>query len=309
MLATHAGTAHAGAWVPEPGHFYLELRGLFVTATQGFSPDGGRRQLKAGSSLTLSGAPGGATPARLRDGAALVYGEIGLATRLAVVVDFTLVRSVTVERQDTRALSSVGVGDLHAGLRLVLLDEEVSCAIEAKLGIPTGRSDGEVPLGTGDLRGELTLHLGHVWERVPFFVQVALGAELRGSGTQRVESPSFMSSVHDVNVDYASELVYAAEVGYLARIGERVRLSPSIRVDGVYGTRKPTTDEPASLEVDPIAPASMRYLRLTAQLAAEIRPSPKKPGAVVVGLGGGAFVWGQGLPAEGQVTLALGYKR
>ena len=294
--------------MPEPGHFYLELRGLFVTATQGFAPSGDRRRLEARSSV-VNGLAGGPVNARLLDGAALIYAEVGLATRLALVADFALARSVTVEREGTRDLSSTGIGDLHAGLRLVLLDEEVTCAVEARLGIPTGRSDGAVPLGTGDLRGELSLHLGHVWERVPFFLQVALGAELRGSGTQRVESPGLTSSVHEASVDYASGLVYAAEVGYLARIGARLRLSPVVRVDGLYGTRRPSTEEPASLYVDPVAPASLRYVRLSVQLSAEIATAQRERGrgAVIVSVGGGAFVWGEGLPAAGQ--LALGYKR
>ena len=302
--------AQAGAWVPEPGQFYLELRGIFVTATQGFAPSGARRRLEA-RSLVMNGLAGGAVNARLTDGAAQLYGEVGLATRLALIADFSLAHAVTVEREGTRDLSSAGIGDADVGLRLVLLDEEVSCAVEARLGIPTGRSDGEVPLGSGDLRGEFTLHLGRVWEHVPFFVQVALGAELRGSGTQRVESPGLTSSVHATHVDYASGLVYAAEVGYVARVGERLRLSPALRVDGLYGSRRPSTEEPASLYVDPVTPASLRYVRLSVQLSAEFSTAQRTRGrgAVIVSLGGGAFVWGQGLPAAGQLTLALGYKR
>ena len=295
--------AHAGAWVPDPGHFYLELRGLFITTAQGFDTRGARRTLRADSPL-------GAVPARLRDGQAILYGEVGLATRLAVVADLAVLRSVTLARDGTSNLSAVGVGDLHAGLRLVLLDEEVTCAIEARLGIPTGRSDGAVPLGPGDLRGELVLHLGHVWERVPFFVQLALGAELRSSGTQRIDvSVVPQGASRTVSVDYAPALVYAAEVGYLARTtGGRVRFSPVVRIDGQHGTRAPSANAPASADVDPVAPASMRYLRVSAQVSAELRPSRRRPDAVIVSAGGGAFVWGQGLPAAAQVSLALGYR-
>ena len=288
--------------MPDPGHFYLELRGLFVTAAQGFDQAGSRRALRADSPL-------GAVPARLRDGQALLYGEVGLATRLAVVADLAVVRSVTLARDGAGNLSAVGPGDLHVGLRLVVLDEEVTCALEARLGVATGRSAGPVPLGPGDLRGDLVLHLGRVWERVPLFVQLALGAELRSSGTQRIDGPTLGGASHTVSVDYAPGLVYAAELGYLARLGERLRLSPVVRVDGQHGTHAPTTSAPASMEVDPVAPASLRFLRVTAQLSVEVRVSARRRDALVFSVGGGAFVWGQGLPAAGQVALALGHRR
>lgn len=256
-------------------------------------------------------------PSRLYDAGLHVYGEVGVATRLAVLAGFQLLRGLSLAPESPGSgagTTALGIGDLDAGLRLLLFDEEVTCSLQATLGIPTGRSDASLPLGTGDLRGAFVLSVGRVGARVPLFFSVDLGGNIRGSGRQRA-----MGLVGDgttVTIDYASELLYAGELGYLVSReprGRRVRLSPRVRLDGRYGTRAPTTPTAAALVEAPIAPESVRFVRLSAALGVEIavgRPSRSTPiTSLIIDLSGGAFVWGEGLPAAGQASLAFGIKR
>lgn len=291
--------------MPAPGHFYLELRQHFATTAQGFDADGGRRRLSTTSSL---GVP---VAAHLYDAQTALYAELGLATRLALIADFAVLRSVSLTRPDERARSGLGLGDLRAGLRLVLLDEEVSCAIDAKLAIPTARSDGEVPLGPGDLRGEFTLSAGKTWDRIPFVVVVEVGARLRTSGKQRLAATSAFMTPTAIELDYASELTYALGLGYSARVGERLQLSPRISLDGRHGFSAPNDSAPALPFVDPLHPRSVRVLRLGASLGFGISlgGAGRQLRRIDVQVGGGAFVWGEGLPAAGEATLAVGLVR
>jgi hypothetical protein len=308
MLVPAAATA--GPWLPAPGKLYLELRESFDTTSQGFDSDGNRHRLRT---LSDDGLP---VATRLYDAHTKIYGEIGLATRLAIVVELDALSVVAMPRAGHSARRAVGLGDLAAGFRLQLLDEEVACAIDARLGIPTGSADDPQPLGTGDLRGEFVLSVGRVFERVPIVVAVELGARLRSSGTQRAQAagrtatlvdPLDPSSLAKVRIDYSSELVYGLWIGWLGRIGERVRITPRVTVDGRHGF-----SAPEALPIDPVAPASMRLLRLGAQIAVAVALRGRRPqpaASVHVGLGGGAFVWGQGLPAAGELSLALGFSR
>jgi hypothetical protein len=248
--------------------------------------------------------PLGLVPTRLDDGGLQLYGEVGIATRLAVVADFQPLHSLRLARGGSD-VTAVGTGDLDAGLKLLLFDEEVTCSLQATLGIPTGRSDAALPLGTGDLRGAFVLSIGHVWDRVPLFFSVDLGAIVRSSGDQRVNGVT-------TTIDYASELVYAGELGYLAKLSERVRLTPRVRLDGQHGVRKPTTPVPSDLIDAPIAPESVRFVRVTAGIGVDVALSSRARGPVthlLVDATGGAFVWGEGLPAAGQVSLGFGLKR
>jgi hypothetical protein len=250
-----------------------------------------------------------------------LYGEVGLAVRLAFVAELRLLGVVATTRPGERAREAIGVGDLDVGVRLQLLDEEVACAVEARLGIPTGNADAAQPLGTGDLRGEFVLSIGRVWERVPVFLVAELGARIRSSGTQRAQAAGRDASMVDpleptaaaarVTIDYASELVYRLELGYLWRVRghERLRITPRLSLDGRHGLSAPTP-----LPIDPVAPASLRLLRLGAALGFSVALLSRErasfsTGEVHVGLGGGAFVWGEGLPAAGEVSLWLGLSR
>jgi hypothetical protein len=193
--------------------------------------------------------------------------------------------------------------------------------VDARLGIPTGSSDAAQPLGTGDLRGEFVLSIGRVWERVPVFFVAELGMRIRSSGTQRAQAAGREPSAADpleptaaaarVNIDYASELVYRLELGYLwhVRGHERLRMTPRLALDGRHGL-----SAPVSLPIDPVAPASVRLLRLGAALSLGIALMSHGrvvhgSGEVYVGIGGGAFVWGEGLPAAGEASVWLGFSR
>src|SRR5262249_43207229 len=126
--------AIAGPWLPAPGKLYLELRESFDTTEQGFDSEGHRRRLQT---LSDDGLP---VATRLYDAHTKLYGEIGLATRLALIVELDALGVVVTPRAGHSARGAVGLGDLAAGFRLQLLDEEVACAIDARLGIPTGSS-------------------------------------------------------------------------------------------------------------------------------------------------------------------------
>lgn len=305
-----AAPASASPWLPAPGHFYLELRETFDTTAQGFDAAGTRH------TLGVLDENGGVAATRLYDAQTRLYAEVGLATRLAVLARFTMLHAVALPRAGEPSSGAVGVGDLDAGFRLQLLDEEVTCALEATLGIPTGPSGGRQPLGTGDLRGQALLSIGHVGQRRPFYVVLDLGAQLRSSGHQSALAsgqlgglaPGVPLNGATVTLDYASELVYALELGYIARLGERTRLFSHVSLDGRYGLRAP-----AVLLIDPISPVSTRFVRLGAGLGLEVtprrRPRDGVPLRLLIQGGGGAFVWGEGLPAAGDLSLALGLSR
>ncbi len=307
IVALSSADGFASPWLPAPGHFYLELRETFDTTAQGFDASGSRH------SLGVLAADGTVVGTRLYDAQTRLYAEVGLATRLAFVARFTLLRDVDLSKRPSEPGSrAIGIGDLDAGFRVQLLDEEVACALEATLGIPTGRADGMQPLGTGDLRGQVLLSIGHSGQRLPFYVVIDLGAQLRSSARQSaLAAGSPMPGdvgASTIDIDYASELVYALELGYVARLGERLRLFSRLTLDGRYGLRAPST-----LPIDPIAPASLRFVRVGAGLGLEIAPRPKaasrSPLRVLVQVSGGAFVWGEGLPAAGDVSVALGISR
>jgi len=309
LVGACAARAYAGPWIPRPGHFYLELRGGFATTATGYDPEGNRRQLRTDAD------DGRAVPTRLYDSHTTLYTEVGLATRLALVADLVMVRSLVMPRPGEQAREALGTGDLRAGLRLLLLDEEVSCALEAKLVVPTGASDGALPLGPGDLRGEAVLSIGHVWDRLPFFIVVELGARLRSSGEQRAPRTG-LRAAPSVLVDYASELSYALELGYLAKLGPRFRITPRVSLDGRHGFTSVGAAAPASSDIDPVAPASVRLLRASASLGFGVlmprrsgSPAAIGPMRVEVSLQGGGFLWGQGLPAVGELALAVGLSR
>jgi hypothetical protein len=306
LLALFANDSSASPWVPAPGHFYLELRDSFDTTAQGFDANGSRRSLSTFSSA------GAVVSSRLYDAQTRLHAEVGIATRLAFIASFTLLRDVDLTRPAERGSHALGIGDLDAGFRVQLLDEEVACALEATLGIPTGRADGAQPLGTGDLRGQVLLSIGHIGQRVPFYVAVDLGAQLRSSAKQSALAAGTpmpgVIGASTFDIDYASELVYAFELGYIARLGERLRLFSRVTLDGRWGLTTPPT-----LPIDPIEPESLRFLRLGAGLGLEIAPrsrsAMRSPLRVLVQLSGGAFVWGEGLPAAGDVSFALGISR
>jgi hypothetical protein len=310
LLALVSSRAAASPWLPAPGRVYLQLSESFVSTAEGFDHAGHRRPL-----LTM-GDNGLPVPTRLSDGETHLYAEIGLATRLAITAEMTVLSVIAQPRGGHLARKAVGAGDLTAGIRLQLLDEEVTCAIDARLGIPTGSADAQLPLGTGDLRGEMILSFGRVWDHVPIFLVAELGARIRSSGTQRAQAAGRPADVDPlsanptdarVTLDYASEIVYGLALGYIAKVRERIRLQPRISVDGRHGL-----SAPQPLPIDPIAPASMRLVRLGAALGVSIdlpQRHRRASGRVDVSVTGGAFVWGEGLPAAGDFGLALAFAR
>lgn len=312
-VCTTSKGALAGPWLPAPGRVYVELREQFSSTAQGFDSNGGRRRLHT---LTDDGLP---VPTRLYEARSRVYSEIGLATRLALVADLTLLDTISTPRAGRAARAATGVGDLSTGLRVQLLDEEVACSLSVTLGIPTGRSDEAQPLGSGDLRGEVVLSFGKIWERTPVFFAAELGARLRSSGTQRTLAAGLapvdaLGAPADARstINYASELLYAVELGYLWSLGERLRLTPRVMLEGRHGL-----SAPLPLTIDPVAPTSMRFVRIGAALGfgvplgsrRDARQAEKVKARLEVQVGGGAFVWGQGLPAAGELAIALGLSR
>jgi hypothetical protein len=305
---------------------YLELAEQFITTARGFDATGHLRPLQT---LRDDGTP---VATRLYDASTRLYGEVGLATRLALVTQLTVLRAIATPRAGETARDAAGIGDLLAGFRLQLLDEEVSCALDARLGIPTGAADAPQPLGTGDLRGEVMLSVGRMGERLPIFFVIELGARLRASGTQRAQAAGRAAPGTDplspltpgerVEIDYASEILYGGELGYVVRAGERLRITSRIALDGRHGLTAP-----ASLPIDPVAPSSVRLVRLGASLSIGAVLGRRRPTAgqamtqpmtqpitqpitqIDVRLGGGGFVWGEGIPAAGELSLALGVSR
>ncbi len=164
-------TAFAGAWTQEEKGYYLKVAAL---------------QLKSRSDLDSLGVevdkPG---MGELRDFNLAVYLEYGLSERL------TLVAAVPYKRlQDQRIIANRiatertwGTGDLEARLRWKLRDTPLVASVAVGGKIPLGYEVDEkirVPLGTGEMDGDIRLLLGRSFYPFPGYITGELGYRARG---------------------------------------------------------------------------------------------------------------------------------
>ncbi len=184
-----SSTAFAGAWTQEQKGYYFKIAA---------------NSLKSSSDLDSLGVeldkPG---MGELKDFNLTAYVEYGLLQRL------TLVAIVPYKRlEDQRRISSIiatekvwGFGDLEARLRWKLRDQPLVASVAAGLKVPLGYAvdeDTRVPLGTGEVDGDIRLLLGRSLHPVPGYLSGEIGYRIRGG-------------------PYSAEILYALEAGLAQR--------------------------------------------------------------------------------------------
>lgn len=274
--------ARAGPWLFPAGHGYVQLRQAYSTADVRFDANGDRAPVRIG------GTGGGLVPSSWGLLDTTLYAEVSALSRLAFFIDADLLRSVW-QPSGRRAL---GFSDLTLGAKLLIFDDVLTLTAVLAVTAPTGRSDDRLPLGEGDVRTEIGIMAGKLFEPLPFFVDVRVTFVLRGSATQLDPiDPSVRR-----RVAYSSEARYVLEGGYTLRTRRRglASLTALIRLDGVYSTGAPVEDG-----LGLIAPPTRAFLRLLGSLA--WRPIAK----LELSVSGGGFVAGRTLPTLSEVAGAV----
>jgi hypothetical protein len=119
-----APAAHCGPWLPAPGHYYSEVRGDYLSASD-FNDRLGKERPLAGGGL-----------AQRR--ALVSYSEFGWKKRIAVILGIPAT-SVTRRTADGRLNStSTGLGDLQIGMRFKLSEGPAALAFQVDWGAPAG---------------------------------------------------------------------------------------------------------------------------------------------------------------------------
>jgi hypothetical protein len=285
-----AAPATAGPWLPGRWHFYLQLRESVLAADQRYDSTGALRP------IALADATGATQPSSYRELLTDLYGELGLAQRLSVLVDFRALEAIWQPIAGAAARRAIGPSDLYLAGKLLLFDDELSAALQVGVGVPAGSATADVPLGQGDLRTDFLLLVGKLFEHPEVFVSVEAGVRLRGAAVVADPHAPGMTT----SVEYSHEIRGAAQAGYTVRPDRRGlrALVFALKLEGAYALQTPVEDGLGTL----VAPAAS-YLKL----GAEITWRPRA--GIDLTLGGHYFVAGRSVPAFAEAALALGFGR
>jgi hypothetical protein len=267
--------AQAAPWVPGRWHFWTQLRESALIADQRYDAGGQLRPI-------VAALPGGATvKSSYRWALTDLYAELGLGARLSLLVDFAALSAIVQPVGGEPDRRAVGVSDLYLGGKVLLFDDEVTASLQAAVAVPTGALTAAVPLGSGDVRGDLILLVGKIFDRPAIFVSAEVGLRLRG-------------------MDYSHQLLYAAQVGWTWRAGRRGlrALTVAARLEGRYALATPVEDGLGIL-----TPRSERFTKLGADLVFLLGRG------VALGVGGHGFVAAQSMPAFGEAAVSVSYAR
>ncbi len=184
---------------PHPrGKGYFKLNEQVLRSDSYFLPSGDKVSITKQSRYTTS-----------------LYGEFGLSDRFTVVGYIPFYQRITI---DAGSNPNSAMADWELGVRLGLVTNGPTVvAIQAMAGLPTGDSDEEVGLFTGD--GEFnqlfSLQVGHSLWPTPGYLKAEIGFNNRES-------------------DFSDELRYALEAGFM--VGERIGVSGWLRGVKALGT-------------------------------------------------------------------------
>jgi hypothetical protein len=271
-----SSTARAAPWMPGRWHFWLQLRESVLVADQRWDATGHLQPI-----LAVVDPSGTKATSGYRWALTDLYGELGFGTRLSLVVDFAALSAIVQPVTGEDARSAVGVSDLYLAGKLLLFDDELTATLLAGVTVPTGALTTAVPLGPGDVRGDLILEVGKIFERPAIFLSADVGFRLRG-------------------MDYSHQLVYAAQAGWTWRAARRGlrALTLVVKLEGRYALATPVEDGLGLL-----TPQSERFTKLGGEVVAALGRG------VALTVGGHYFVAGQTMPAFGEAALAISYAR
>ncbi len=188
----------AGGWTQPKGKGYFKLNQQFIKSDSYFQPSGDKTTITRQSRYTTS-----------------LYGEFGLVDRFTVVGYIPFYQRITI---DAMADPSTAMADWELGVRLGLLTKGATVvSIQAMAGLPTGDSDNEAGLFTGD--GEFNqmvlLQVGHSLWPTPGYLKAEIGFNNRES-------------------EFSDQIRYSAEAGFMA--GDRIGVSLWLRGVKAIGT-------------------------------------------------------------------------
>jgi hypothetical protein len=284
------GRAQAGPWIPRAWHFLVYLRQSVELAGDRYDVEG---QRSPGSAITDQGT---LVRSFMGESTTAIGGEVGVASRLALTLDFLAFRAAWQRMGEAGNRSSLGVSDLALGAKLLLFDDEVTATLQVNVTFPTGSATSSVPLGPGDTRADFLVLVGKVFERVPLFASAEAGVSLRSAA--QVTDPLVPGTTK--TIEYSSQIIYGATVGYtFVTKGRRPdRITFMARAEGRYSLGRATDDG-----VDSFTPVSPTLLKLGPTIAWMPIPS------LEIDLGGAYFVLGRTVPAFGEAVLGIVFRR
>ena len=240
--------AFAGAWVKDPGHFYLQLGTGFTTATQRWDIVGKKLPIDVLKyDLALHGDRSSRSISNFQQLETDLYIDIGVLPRLAIFGNIPVVSARQMNPGGDITYSTNSFGDILAGVRLAALVNPLAIAIEARLGFPSGNNAAVLPTGSGDFRGELRVAFGKAFERIPVYFDAEFGYMFRGAG--KVFDPLSTDQVNHLTLlNYAPEFAIHFELGgTLLRLGGVDRLLFKVGTDYRGSTQKSSGDAAFSL--------------------------------------------------------------
>jgi hypothetical protein len=262
LLLLSGGSALAGGWTYDPGHFYIQLGTGFSTGTQRYLNDGSTAKIlvpKLSSDITQLSVSN--YQQLLTD----LYFEVGALPRLTIIGYLGFNSARQMNPGGDIVYSNNNVNDMMLGARVGLVLDPIAVAAEARLIFPTGDSRSVLPTGAGDFRGELRLAISKAWTRVPIYFNFEFGFLLRGTG--QVYSFTSSAADHTSPVDYDSQMTIKGEVGAaLIRWHHQNRLVLDFTVDYLGSLHRAAMSEatlalfPANSKLTTIDVKLMGYL-------------------------------------------------
>ncbi len=189
---------YAGGWTHPAGKGYFKLNQQFINSDTYIQPSGDKIPITKQSRYTTS-----------------LYGEFGLMDRFTVVGYIPFYQRITI---DAKADPNTAMADWELGVRLGLLTKGATVvAIQAMAGLPTGDSDNETGVFTGD--GEFNqmvlLQVGRSLWPTPGYLKAEIGFNNRES-------------------EFSDQIRYSGEAGFMA--GDRLGISLWLRGAKAIGT-------------------------------------------------------------------------
>lgn len=170
--------AHAGAWVPEPGHGYVKVWAKYFWGWGAIDGDGDARGYESYHELFFA-----------------TYGDVGIAPRLALFWHTDLLRTYHLgDARDGSVERHVAPGDPAIGLRLRLFrSDRAALALEGSVRAPLARGGarqtvyasrepndaiGELRVGNGVFEVESRVAFGYTFDAV--YLAFSAGYQWRG---------------------------------------------------------------------------------------------------------------------------------
>jgi hypothetical protein len=235
--ALWSGEAAAGPWAIGQGRLFIDGRFTVSTASEIADQNGQHLPAQVVANMQDLGKTGARTvKSSVLDLNGEIYVEYGVLSRLTLTMNWQFARGLSYANPGGDVpYQATHVGDLDLGGRITVFDDELTLALYLGVGVPSGATGTNIPIGQGDVRTDFRVLVGKVIERWRIYVAGELGIRFRGSAT-----------IHDFNatpgyrrnVDYSDEIVYGIEAGYFWKTRRRglQQILLGLKAYGKYST-------------------------------------------------------------------------